>query len=385
MLDRGRFQDLAGEVLQRQELSRAETLPSAWYTEGRFHELDTEAIFARTWQGIGHVARLPEPGSWFATELAGDPIVVVRDRAGELRAFYNVCRHRGGPLATEDGCGRVLTCRYHGWTYQLDGTLRGVPHWNQVELFDRADYGLVPVQAAEWEGQVFASLDPAVVPLDSVLAGIRERIAPVRLSEFTHHCRVDYEVQANWKVCVENYLEGYHVPMVHPELMRLYDFGSYATETHEWYSLQTSDLTSDENLYARGGGGEAWYYFVFPNYMLNILPGRLQTNLVVPVDESRCRVVFEYFYDDVESPAARRRVSEDIGFAERVQREDMEICEHVQRGLRSRGYDRGRFSVKFERGVFHFQTLIREAYSRWLAGEGRPLGPPEPLDPRRSD
>lgn len=385
MADRSAFADVAEELKGRPALARAETIPSAWFTEPRFHQLDSEAIFARTWQGIGHEGRLPEEGSWFLADVAGDPVIVVRDRSGELRAFYNVCRHRGGPLATTDGCGRVLQCEYHGWTYQLDGTLRGVPHWNLVELFDREDYGLVPIRVQSWEGQVFVNLDPGAVPLDQVLGGISERISPVRPGQMQNYRRVEYDVRANWKVYVENFLEGYHVPIVHPELMTLYDFRSYKTETCDWYSLQTSELTTEENIYERQGGGEAWYYCVFPNYMLNILPGRLQTNLVVPVDHQNCRVIFEYFYDDIESEAARRKIDEDIAFADRVQDEDIDICEHVQRGLQSRGYDRGRFSVKFETGVYHFQNLVREAYGRWLQGEERPIAPPEPLDPRHDD
>jgi choline monooxygenase len=385
MLDKSAYMDVDAELDRRPPLPRAETIPSAWFTEPRFHDLDSEAIFARTWQGIGHVGRLPEPGSWFVAEVAGDPIVVVRGRDNEIRAFYNVCRHRGGPLATSDGCGRVLQCEYHGWTYQLDGTLRGVPHWNLVELFDREEYGLVPVRVETWEGQIFVNLDPKAAALGEVLAGIRERISPVRPGEMKHYRRVEYEVCSNWKVYVENFLEGYHIPIVHPELMTLYDFRSYRTETAPWYSLQTSDLTSEQNLYEREGGGEAWYYCVFPNFMLNILPGRLQTNLVTPVDHQNCRVVFEYFYDDVESEAARRKIDEDIEFAERIQNEDIGICEHVQRGLGSRGYDRGRFSVKFESGVYHFQDLVRGAYARFLnEGTGR-LDAPEPLDPRHDD
>jgi len=382
MVHRSAFADVEAELGCRPAVSRAETIPSAWFTESRFHELDAEAIFARTWQGVGHVQRLGEPGRWFVTDVAGDPVIVIRDLDGALRAFYNVCRHRGGPLATADGCGRVLQCGYHGWTYQLDGTLRGVPHWDRVELFDRRDYGLVPIRVESWEGQLFVNLDPKARPLQDSLTGIRERIAPLRLSGMRHYRTVEYDVRANWKVYVENYLEGYHVPLVHPELMSLYDYRSYATETHASYSLQTTDLTSDANLYSGDGGGEAWYYCVFPNYMLNILPGRLQTNLVSPVDHERCRVTFEYFYDDVESAAARQRIDEDIEFANRVQEEDIEICEHVQRGLGSRGYDRGRFSVKFEAGVHHFQNLVMDAYARYLSEPEEPTGPPPALDPR---
>ena len=305
----GDFVDLEPDLLHEQTLPRAETIPSGWFTERRFHRLDLEAVFATTWQYVGHLHRLVEPGSWLACEAAGEPVVVVRDLDGNLRAFYNVCRHRGGPLALSDGCGRVLKCQYHGWTYQLDGTLRGVPHWNLVELFDRDDYGLVSVRVETWDGLVFVNLDSEAEPLANVFAGVSETIAPIRLADMTFHKRVVYDVQANWKVYVENFLEGYHVPIVHPELMKMYDFSNYETEVSEYWSLQHSPLTEDEHI---------------------------------------------------------------------------EICEHVQRGLASRGYDRGRFSVKFEGGVFHFQNRLRRAYREWI-GSGRERRAPEPLDPRQDD
>jgi choline monooxygenase len=376
------FADLAPHLAADPGLARAETIPSAWFTEPRFDRLDRAAVFGTTWQYVGHAGRLTAPGSWLSAEVAGEPVVVLRDLKGRLRAFYNVCRHRGGPLALGDGCGRVLKCQYHGWTYQLDGTLRGVPHWNLVELFDREDYGLVPVRVDSWDGLLFVNLDEAAIPLDGVFESVSKTIAPIRLRELKFHTRVVYEVKANWKVYVENYLEGYHVPIVHPELMKLYDFSSYETEVSEHWSLQHSPLTEDEHIY--GAGGRAYYYCVFPNFMLNILPGRLQTNRVVPDGPDGCRVEFEYFYADTESETGRARIAEDLAFADSIQSEDIEICELVQRGLRSRGYDRGRFSVKYEGGVYHFQNRLRRAYRDWLESDRR-IEPPQPLDPRHEE
>jgi choline monooxygenase len=291
---------------------------------------------------------------------------VIRGTDGVLRAFYNVCRHRGGPLALKDGTCEMLQCKYHGWTYQLDGMLRGVPHMNRTELFDKQDYGLMPVRLALWEGHVFVSLAERPAPLEQLVAGIRERVGGQGLAGLRFARRVDYEVRCNWKVYVDNFLEGYHVPYVHPELFKLYDFQQYRTEVFDWYSLQVGPLAGNgANVYA--GGGEALYYQIYPNFMLNILPGRLQTNLVVPVASDRCRVVFRYFYDEVDSPAARRLIDDDVAYADRVQAEDIEICERVQEGLASRAYDKGRFSVPFEGGVHHFQNLLRRAYGTWLA------------------
>src|SRR5437588_469223 len=320
---------------------------------------------ATRWQCVADAHQRGRPADHIVTDVAEQPISGVRGAAGALRAFYNVCRHRGGPLAMKDGNADMLICKYHGWTYRLDGMLRGVPHFNQVELFDKRNYGLTPVHLAEWEGLVFVSLAERPKPLEGYLKGIRERIAPTRLGALRFARRIDYDVRANWKVYVDNYLEGYHVPYVHPELYTLYDYEGYVTEVHDWYSVQVGPLTGDRNVYT-AGGGDALYYQIFPNLMLNVVPGRLQSNVVLPVAPDRCKVVFRYYYDDVTSPAAHRRIEADIAFSDKVQQEDAEICERVQRGLTSRAYDKGRFSVRFEEGVYHFQKLLKTAYRAWL-------------------
>ncbi len=351
--------------LRVRPLARAETIPSAWYTDPQFHDIDRDAVFATTWQHVADVHQLAQPGDHIVADVAGEPIIVVRGKDGELRAFYNVCRHRGGPLAMKDGNADMLICKYHGWTYRLDGMLRGVPHFNQVELFDKRDYGLTPVPLAQWGGLVFVTLAERPKPVETYLAGIRERIAPTRLDELTFVRRIDYDVHANWKVYVDNYLEGYHVPYVHPELYSLYDYDGYVTEIKDWYSVQVGPLKNDSNVYT-SGGGEGLYYQVFPNLMLNVVPGRLQSNVVIPVAPDRCKVIFRYYYADVSSPAARQHIEADIAFSDKVQQEDADICERVQRGLGSRAYDKGRFSVRFEEGVYHFQALLKRAYGTWL-------------------
>ncbi len=361
------FPDLTPELLTPQPLERAETIPSAWFTDPRFHELDREAVFGASWQHVGHVDQLAHAGDLIADAVAGNPVMVVRGEDGELRAFYNVCRHRGGPLALKDGNCEMLQCKYHGWTYQLDGMLRGVPHMNRTELFDKKDYGLIPIRHAVWEGLVFVSLAERPQPLPALVAGITERIGKPGLGGLRAGPRVDYNVRSNWKVYVDNFLEGYHVPYVHPELLKLYDYSQYRTEVFEWYSLQVGPLSGGENVYG-ARDGEALYYHIFPNFMLNILPGRLQTNLVIPTAHDRCTVVFRYYYAETESAAARKLIADDLAYSEGVQREDIEICERVQAGLSSRAYDRGRFSVPFESGVHHFQSLLRGAYRSWING-----------------
>jgi len=356
--------DLTPETLSIQPLARAETIPSSWYVDPAFHAFDRERIFAGSWQYVGHEAQLPNPGDYLSAEVAGNPLVVVRGGDGVVRAFYNVCRHRGGPLVMDaGGCTKVLQCKYHGWTYRLDGSLRGVPRFNRTELFDKADYGLVAVTLQIWQGLLFVHLGGDPPPLAVILDGITERIGAIDLRAMRFFRRVPYDVDCNWKVYVDNYLEGYHIPLVHPDLLNVLDVRRYVTETHPTYSLQYSPFRQADAANPYGiEDGRAFYYFVFPNAMLNILPGRLQTNVVLPLAPARCRVLFDYFYTDVTTPEAIAKIEEDVAFSDQVQQEDAEICAYVQRGLQSRAYDRGRFSVEAEEGVYHFQCLLKEAY-----------------------
>jgi choline monooxygenase len=351
-------------------LERSETIPSSWYANDSILDHEYEHVFRRTWQFVGRRSELTEQGSHIIATVGKEPIIIVRGKDDVVRAFYNVCRHRGGPLAIENGCSTMLQCKYHGWTYQLDGMLRGVPDFDRVELFDKKDYGLVPVLLDEWEGLLFVALEQPAANLEQVFAGVREHIRSVDLSSLKFYTRVVYEIKCNWKAYIDNYLEGYHVPLVHPELVKMYNFNQYKTDTFEWYSLQHAPLRADEVLYSKqvreGGVAEALYYFVFPNLMLNILPGRLQINVIQPIDANRCRVIFDYYYEDITSPEALAHIKEDIRFSEAVQQEDIEICELVQRGLNSSAYDRGRFSVKRENAVYHFQCLLKRMFKNGL-------------------
>lgn len=347
-------------------VERAETIPARWYVDDGVHGFERDAVFARTWQHVGHVSEIPTAGDHLVASVAARPVLIVRGHDGTVRAFYNVCRHRGGPVAPKAGHPDMLQCRYHGWTYRLDGMLRGVPHFNRTELFDKKDYGLLPVRLETWQGLLFVNLDAEAGPLEAELAGIAERLSPMRLDTLRFTSRVDYEARCNWKVYVDNYLEGYHVPHVHPELCSLYDFQAYRTELFERYSLQVGPLSGAETPYGVSEG-EALYYCVFPNLMLNVLPGRLQTNVVVPLDACRCRIEFRYYYADPESERGRAIAAEDAAFSDAVQDEDIEVCERVQEGLESGVYDRGRFSPDMETGVHHFQSLLKRTYRRHLA------------------
>jgi choline monooxygenase len=360
--------DLLPQHLDMVPIEQAYTAPATWYTTGGFYAFDNEAIFSRQWQYAGHVQQLPNPGDCLLLTVADNPLIVVRGKDNELRAFYNVCRHRAGPLMTSSGhCERgMLQCQYHGWTYTLDGMLRGVPHWNRVDLFDKRDYGLLPVAIDVWQGLIFVHLSPNPRAIGEQLAGISERIAPINVSGLQFEQKIVYPVACNWKAYVDNYLEGYHVPIVHPELNKILDYNQYRTETYDNYSLQYSPFRSDADALMYSNAERAFYYFVFPNIMLNIVGDRLQVNVVVPTGPETCDVHFEYLYRDVASDAARTVIASDIAYSETVQREDEEICAQVQRGLRSKAYHVGRYSVEREEGVHHFHGLLRAAYQQML-------------------
>ncbi|HET6545668.1 MAG TPA: aromatic ring-hydroxylating dioxygenase subunit alpha [Rhodanobacteraceae bacterium] len=352
---------LSDSDLSPQALDRATALPASCYVDADGMALDRREVFARSWQLVAHASRLSTAGDHVVAEIAGVPLVVVRSTDGVLRALHNVCRHRAGPLATCDGRGaRNLTCRYHGWTYGLDGQLLRAPDMHGASGFDPASIRLPEARIGEWQGLVFAALDD-VVPLAQVLDGIERRLGAIRLSDYAFEQRVDYDIACNWKVYVDNFLEGYHLPLVHPELNRLLDYRSYTTETGAWHSLQSSPIDDTDGPY---GKGEALYFFLWPNVMLNILPGRMQVNRVIPLEAGRCRVQFDYCYAPGERGAANTAAlrDEDRTFSDLVQRQDIAICERVQCGLASGSYRAGRLNPRRENGVHHFHELLRAAY-----------------------
>ncbi|MGA7965634.1 MAG: SRPBCC family protein [Gammaproteobacteria bacterium] len=339
-----------------QTLAEATALPAYAYADPAFHAFEQQCIFASSWQLVGRVDQLLDAGDHVVAEVTGKPILVVRGSDGELRGFFNVCRHRAGPLALENGNARQLRCQYHGWTYTLEGQLRSAHEMEAARDFDVSCIHLEAVHVAEWEGFVFAAVEQPPVGIEELMGGIRERIRPIELPKMHFQIRDVYDIDCNWKAYVDNYLEGYHLPHVHPGLNKLLDYRSYATHTAEWNSWQHSPLDGNRGPYK---AGEAFYYFVWPNLMLNILPDRLQVNQVVPVSQRRCRVIFDYWYAD---KALDADITADIRFSDEVQKEDIGICERVQLGLESGAYRAGRLSPKREAGVHHFQELARAAY-----------------------
>lgn len=347
-------------------IAGASTIPARLYTDAVFLELERERIFGRTWQLVARAEQLAEKGMYVTAEIGDEAIVLVNDGDG-LRGFHNVCLHRAGPVA--QGCGRrqTLQCRYHGWTYSLRGELLRAPEMEGVERFSPEQMRLIPVQVARWGPLVFANLDPKAPPLEHFLEDIPERAARFDAHAMRWVMRKEYAVACNWKVYVDNYLEGYHLPVVHPGLHKELDYDAYRVEPHRYYSLQHAPLrpmhegADRKYLPTEDRGSDAQYYWLFPNIMLNVYQGMMQTNVVLPDGPDRTTVIFEWF--SARPPA---NVADDpewarlVAFSDEIQDEDVEICEVVQRNLRSRVYDRGRYSAKRENGVHHFHSLLHE-------------------------
>jgi choline monooxygenase len=350
------------------DIARASTIPARLYNDPVYLELERERVFAHSWQLVGRADQVRDHGQFFTATVGNDSIVVLRD--GErLRAFHNVCLHRAGPVAS--GCGRrnTLQCRYHGWTYKLDGTLLRAPEMQGVERFTPADMHLVPVQVATWGPLVFANLDGKAPPLLEVLEDVPHRVAPFRCETMRYVMRKEWDVACNWKVYVDNYLEGYHLPVVHPGLHKELDYDAYRVEPHRYFSIQHAPLravhggSAAERRYdpAKAEVAEAVYVWLFPNVMLNVYMGQMQTNVVVPIAHDRCTVVFEWYAADPPADAATdSEWAKLLAFSDEIQEEDVQICEIVQRNLRSRVYDRGRYSAARENGVHHFHSLLHE-------------------------
>jgi len=343
-------------------LSEASTIPAPWYVDSRIADLEAQTVFSKTWQMIGRASQVEKPGQFVTATVAGEPIVAVRGTDGILRGFYNVCRHHAAAVVTER-CGQaaILHCPYHGWNYGLDGSLKGMPEFDGVKGFERQQNGLVPVKADVWEKFVFVNLDPQAAPLNHFLGGLVPRVAPLGVSKLHHFDTRTYDIHCNWKVFIDNYLDGgYHVPHLHKGLSSVLDYKQYTIENEDRFCLQSSPMVCSEEDAATGAtrrGDRAWYFWQYPNLMINCYAGYMDTNLVLPVDVDRCRVIFDFYFHDA-SEAARAYNEQSVAVGARVQDEDLDICEAVQRGLKSRAYGAGRLSVRREAGEHLFHRLL---------------------------
>jgi choline monooxygenase len=343
-------------------LSEASTIPAPWYVDDRIAELENKTVFSNTWQMVGRAEQVEEPGQFVSAIVAGEPIVVVRGNDRTLRGFYNVCRHHAAAVVTEKcGQAQLLHCPYHGWNYGLDGALKGMPEFDGVKNFERQQNGLRPVKAAVWEKFVFVNLTSEASSIEDFFGGFVKRVAPLQVTKLHYFDSRTYDIHCNWKVFVDNYLDGgYHVPHLHKGLNSVLDYKEYTIENEDRYCLQSSPMVACSEDAATGAtrqGDRAWYFWQYPNLMINCYEGYMDTNLVIPLDVDHCRVIFDFYFADV-SEAGRAYNEQSVAVGARVQEEDLGICEDVQRGLKSRAYGAGRLSVRREAGEHLFHRLL---------------------------
>ena len=311
-------------------------------------------IFARNWQYAGRAAQVAQPGSFLATDAGGIPIVVTRDDAGELRAFLNVCRHRGAVLT--EGCGErsTIQCHYHAWTYDLDGSLRTAPRSEREPGFDNSDWSLVPASAGTWGPFLFVSPDPDAPPLAEHLGDLPEILARrIDVDELVFHSRVTFGANANWKIVVENFLECYHCATAHPAFSAEVDVhpDRYLLEAHPTFNAQFCR--------AKTTGDQGQFHLLYPNTGINVFPGpaNLSIGPIVPAGASRTERYLDYFFaPDVDEAWLR----EFFAFDDQVGKEDTILVESVHRGMASGRLEHGRLLVNAEPLLAAFQRWVEQ-------------------------
>jgi choline monooxygenase len=347
-------------------LEAASTIPAKWYTSEEFATLERTRVFGDSWICVGRADQVAKPGDFFTADVAGEPILVVRGEDGLVRGFFNVCRHRAARVIQEK-CGHVdrLRCPYHAWTYDLTGRLRGVPEFDGVAGFTREQNGLSTVHVELWGPLVFIHMGEPKVSLQDHLSPMPTKLAPYQIENLRCVGTKEYILNCNWKVFVDNYQDGgYHVHPIHPSLASVLDYKNYRTECFTWTSVQSSpmkqpDKDDDATAAVVRTGQAASYWWAYPNLMLNAYEGVMDTNVVFPLGPNQCRVIFDFYFPISDTgPEAETRHAKSIEVADRIQAEDVGICEDVQRGLASRSFDTGRYSVRREAGVHQFHCLL---------------------------
>jgi choline monooxygenase len=330
----------------------AETLPAAWYRDPVRWEAERRGVFGRAWQFLVHESVVAEPGAWAAETLASYPLMVVRGQDGVLRGFHNVCRHRAGPL-TDGAAGRcdgLLTCRYHGWTYALDGRLRAARDFGPAAGFDPRDFSLFPIQVEIWRGLVFVNIDLEAQPLAGFVAPLEQRLAGRDWSGLSVALTRTHSMACNWKTYVENYLEGYHVPVMHPGLAREIDATRYAVTVDGHVVLHEAPLREETQVY------DGLWGWLWPNIAVNVYGHGLMLERMSPVGHTHTRLDYIYLM-----PEGGVVPQDTVAMSDIVTAEDVWIVERVQENLNAGVYDTGRLSPRHEGAVAAFQAFVRAA------------------------
>jgi len=337
-----------------------QTLPYGWYTDPTILKRERERIFLPAWQYVGHVGQLAQPG-YFAAAVDRTPVVVTRDREGVVRAFVNVCRHRGFTVADGEGSRETLQCPYHAWTYGLDGRLRKAPRSDEEPDFPQDELGLVPVAVDTWGPFVFANVGPDPEPLADALGSLPAQIAELGLDveSLVHYWRWEAEIDANWKIVCENFLECYHCQVAHPAFSELIDVSpeNYVLSSEGRLTTQHGPLrtvTPADEL------PRAQFHFLWPNLEINIFPG--QPNISIgpsyPLAPERTYRLLDYFF----GPEVEQAWIDDLlAFDNQVGDEDLALVEGVQRGMSSGALEHGVLMSRSEQLIAHFQALTAAA------------------------
>jgi phenylpropionate dioxygenase-like ring-hydroxylating dioxygenase large terminal subunit len=342
------------------------TLPYSWYSDPEILHREQQRIFRSAWQYTGHTGELPEPGTFRAARAGPSPVVLTRTRDGELHAFLNVCRHRGYPLAAGSGKRETLQCPYHAWTYGLDGSLRAAPRSEEEPAFPKDELGLCEVAVDTWGPFLFVNTSADPEPLAQALGSMPAQIAELGLDvdSLVFHTRWEAELDANWKIVCENFLECYHCQVAHPQLAEVLDVSAEA------YALSTDGRLSSQRGPVRPGGGTTMhldgelphgqFHFLWPNLGVNLFPGRPNISIgpIVPVTPDRTYRFLDYFFGP---DVGQDWIDELMALDDQVGREDRGLVEGVHRGLASGLLEHGYLMGRSEQLIGHFQQLTREA------------------------
>ncbi len=357
------------------------TIPARFYTDPEIYQMEKEAIFYRNWWCMGHKSQVSSAGQYLTAQIHEQNVFVVRGRDGQLNAFYNVCPHRGHELLDGRGRANLIVCPYHAWSFDLDGSLKAARNTQDMQSFDKCDFGLKPVRVEEFCGFVFVNLDPDAVPLKEQTEHLEDEIRHYcpHIEELEFAQRDTYDVACNWKVMVDNFLECYHCHPAHKDFVDLVDMDTYRTTVHGIFSSQVSGAarSTDNNAYKFEKGDVDFGYagwFLWPNLTIWVYPGEpnISTLQMIPAGPGRTIEYQDWF---VPGGKPTKQLQDAMDYQKVVlQPEDVALCEKVQKGLNSKGYNQGRFVIDSEmselseHAVHHFQSLVVQALGAELEG-----------------